>query len=227
MGFLATETLGGPRQRWPRLSSPGNVGQWGLTLKGLGPGPGVGRPCVLPDAPAVRARAGSSVPLPRPVKGVRGFRVLSTDYHEAVVDVRLGRAGQTAKMLLLFGRQSTSSFLTMKKFMDICETLKLTNRMAVLPKDGKVVPRGAWARTGPLLAPRPPCGGCRTDPWNLAARLARCRAVHAGAPSQLPAEPAEAARTRMRVLCSVGAVTCTIVGEDVSACRWARLTAGV
>ncbi|XP_032335036.1 epididymal-specific lipocalin-10 [Camelus ferus] len=71
-----------------------------------------------------------------PVKGVRGFRVLSTDYHEGVVDVRLGRAEQTAKMLLLFSRQSTSSFLTMKKFMDICETLKLTNRMAVLPKDG-------------------------------------------------------------------------------------------
>ncbi|XP_006218321.2 epididymal-specific lipocalin-10 [Vicugna pacos] len=69
------------------------------------------------------------------LKGVRGFRVLSTDYHEGVVDMRLGRAGQTAKMLLLFSRQSTSSFLSMKKFMDICETLKLTNRVAVLPKD--------------------------------------------------------------------------------------------
>lgn len=40
------------------------------------------------------------------VKGVEGFRVLSTDYSYGVVDVRLGRAGRTSKTLLLFSESS-------------------------------------------------------------------------------------------------------------------------
>ncbi|KAM8802786.1 epididymal-specific lipocalin-10 [Rhynchonycteris naso] len=56
---------------------------------------------------------------PRPVKGVKGFRVLSTDYSYGVVDLRLGRASQTSKTVLLFSRQNVSSFLSMKKFADI------------------------------------------------------------------------------------------------------------
>lgn len=39
---------------------------------------------------------------PCPVKGVQGFRVLSTDYSYGVVDLRLGRAGRTSKTLLFF-----------------------------------------------------------------------------------------------------------------------------
>nr|XP_031305408.1 epididymal-specific lipocalin-10 [Camelus dromedarius] len=169
--------------------------RWGVAVHGLPGHRDPGWPTTA-LAPAV---------LPRELKGVRGFRVLSTDYHEAVVDVRLGRAGQTAKMLLLFGesstrapeagalrrrgvralergrplpcphtraggalasspqgtspttrtlcRQSTSSFLTMKKFMDICETLKLTNRMAVLPKDEtrcRPLPAAKQTTAGPV-----------------------------------------------------------------------------
>ncbi|KAF6327494.1 lipocalin 10 [Rhinolophus ferrumequinum] len=69
------------------------------------------------------------------LKGVEGFRVLSTDYSYGVVDVRLGRAGRTSKTLLLFSRQNTSSFLSMKKFVDICEILELTRGSTILPKD--------------------------------------------------------------------------------------------
>nr|XP_045372270.1 epididymal-specific lipocalin-10 [Camelus bactrianus] len=117
--------------------------RWGVAVHGLPGHRDPGWPTTA-LAPAV---------LPRELKGVRGFRVLSTDYHEGVVDVRLGRAGQTAKMLLLFSRQSTSSFLTMKKFMDICETLKLTNRMAVLPKDEtrcRPLPAAKQTTAGPV-----------------------------------------------------------------------------
>ncbi|KAM5260189.1 epididymal-specific lipocalin-10 [Hipposideros larvatus] len=69
------------------------------------------------------------------LKGVEGFRVLSTDYSYGVVDVRLGRAGRTSKTLLFFSRQNTSSFLSMKKFVDICEILELTRDATILPKD--------------------------------------------------------------------------------------------
>ncbi|XP_034872449.1 epididymal-specific lipocalin-10 [Mirounga leonina] len=67
--------------------------------------------------------------------GVEGFHVLSTDYSYGVVYVRLGRAGRTSKTLLLFSRQNTSSFPSMKKFVDICEILELANGVTVLPKD--------------------------------------------------------------------------------------------
>ncbi|XP_039714798.1 epididymal-specific lipocalin-10 [Pteropus medius] len=72
------------------------------------------------------------------VKGVAGFRVLTTDYSSGVVAVHLGRAGRTSRTLLFFSRQSTSSFLSLKKFVDICEVLELTRGMTVLPKDGNV-----------------------------------------------------------------------------------------
>ncbi|TEA29708.1 hypothetical protein DBR06_SOUSAS510307, partial [Sousa chinensis] len=37
----------------------------------------------------------------RPVKGVAGFHVLTSDYKDSVVYLRLGRAGQATKTLLL------------------------------------------------------------------------------------------------------------------------------
>nr|XP_019612240.1 PREDICTED: epididymal-specific lipocalin-10 [Rhinolophus sinicus] len=83
------------------------------------------------------------------LKGVQGFRVLSTDYSYGVVDVRLGRAGRTSKTLLLFSRQNTSSFLSVKKFVDICEILELTRGSTILPKDGKMWTQGF--RATPLL----------------------------------------------------------------------------
>nr|XP_012421433.1 PREDICTED: uncharacterized protein LOC101365334 [Odobenus rosmarus divergens] len=61
------------------------------------------------------------------VGGVEGFHVLFTDYSYGVVYVRLGRAGRTSKTLLLLSRQDTSSFPSMKKFVDICEILELAN----------------------------------------------------------------------------------------------------
>ncbi|XP_004410798.1 PREDICTED: epididymal-specific lipocalin-10-like [Odobenus rosmarus divergens] len=70
-----------------------------------------------------------------PLKGVEGFHVLFTDYSYGVVYVRLGRAGRTSKTLLLLSRQDTSSFPSMKKFVDICEILELANGVTVLPKD--------------------------------------------------------------------------------------------
>nr|KAF6433705.1 hypothetical protein HJG59_008792 [Molossus molossus] len=70
-----------------------------------------------------------------PVRGVEGFRVLSTDYSYGVVDMRLGRAGRTSKTLLLFSRHTVSSFLSMRKFIDICEIRELTRGATVLPKD--------------------------------------------------------------------------------------------
>nr|KAF6433703.1 hypothetical protein HJG59_008792 [Molossus molossus] len=69
------------------------------------------------------------------LRGVEGFRVLSTDYSYGVVDMRLGRAGRTSKTLLLFSRHTVSSFLSMRKFIDICEIRELTRGATVLPKD--------------------------------------------------------------------------------------------
>ncbi|XP_004417429.1 PREDICTED: epididymal-specific lipocalin-10-like [Odobenus rosmarus divergens] len=70
-----------------------------------------------------------------PLKGVEGFHVLSTDYSYGVVYVHLGRAGRTSKTLLVLSRQDTSSYPSMKKFLDICEILELANGGTVLPKD--------------------------------------------------------------------------------------------
>uniref|UniRef100_A0A8C6FCH8 Lipocalin/cytosolic fatty-acid binding domain-containing protein n=1 Tax=Monodon monoceros TaxID=40151 RepID=A0A8C6FCH8_MONMO len=70
------------------------------------------------------------------VKGVAGFHVLISDYKDSVVYLRLGRrAGQATKTLLLLSRQSTASFLSMRKFIDVCEALELTRSVTVLPKD--------------------------------------------------------------------------------------------
>uniref|UniRef100_A0ABI8A9I1 Lipocalin 10 n=1 Tax=Felis catus TaxID=9685 RepID=A0ABI8A9I1_FELCA len=97
----------------------------------------------------------------RPVKGVEGFHVLSTDYSFGVVYLRLGRAGRTAKMLLFLSRRNTSSFPSMKRFVDICETLELADGVTVLPKDGNTWSRALPPtphRPGPRHAwPRPPC----------------------------------------------------------------------
>ncbi|XP_022357147.1 epididymal-specific lipocalin-10 [Enhydra lutris kenyoni] len=70
------------------------------------------------------------------VGGVEGFHVLSTDYSYGVVYMRLGRAGRTSRTLLLFSRQNTSSFPSMRKFIDICEILEVAHSVTVLPKDG-------------------------------------------------------------------------------------------
>uniref|UniRef100_G1LJY2 Lipocalin/cytosolic fatty-acid binding domain-containing protein n=1 Tax=Ailuropoda melanoleuca TaxID=9646 RepID=G1LJY2_AILME len=70
------------------------------------------------------------------LKGVEGFPMLSTDYSYGVVCVRLGRAGRTSKTLLFFSRENTSSFPSMRKFVDVCEILEVANGVTVLPKDG-------------------------------------------------------------------------------------------
>ncbi|XP_040317489.1 epididymal-specific lipocalin-10, partial [Herpailurus yagouaroundi] len=68
------------------------------------------------------------------VKGVEGFHVLSTDYSFGAVYLRLGRAG----------RRNKSSFPSMKRFTDSCETLELADGVTVLPKDGDT-----WSRALP------------------------------------------------------------------------------
>ncbi|XDA73416.1 hypothetical protein R6Z07F_003639 [Ovis aries] len=70
------------------------------------------------------------------LRGVEGFRVMVPDYSASVVYLRLGRAGRTTRTLLLFSRQPTCSFLSMRKFINACEALGLASRVAVLPKDG-------------------------------------------------------------------------------------------
>ncbi|XP_044899380.1 epididymal-specific lipocalin-10-like isoform X2 [Felis catus] len=120
----------------PSPDAPPSWGTWGERRDGrpahgggqAGRGPGGSRGLSTPPA-----RPASL--LSRPVKGVEGFHVLSTDYSFGVVYLRLGRAGRTAKMLLFLSRRNTSSFPSMKRFVDICETLELADGVTVLPKD--------------------------------------------------------------------------------------------
>uniref|UniRef100_A0A8D1M787 Lipocalin 10 n=1 Tax=Sus scrofa TaxID=9823 RepID=A0A8D1M787_PIG len=88
-------------------------------------------------------------------RGVEGFRVLSTDYSAGVVDLRLGRAGRATKTLLLFSRRDTSSFLSLKKFADVCRVLELSDALTILPKDGKRGPRRAGCRDSTVPGPTP------------------------------------------------------------------------
>ncbi|XP_049752778.1 epididymal-specific lipocalin-10-like [Elephas maximus indicus] len=69
------------------------------------------------------------------LRGIKAFRVLSTDYSYGVVYVRLGRAGREYKSLLLFSRQTMSSFLKIKEFVDTAEVLELLENATFLPKD--------------------------------------------------------------------------------------------
>ncbi|KAK1333918.1 hypothetical protein QTO34_004916 [Cnephaeus nilssonii] len=94
---------------------------------------------------------------PCALKGVAGFRVLTTDYSSGVVDLRLGRAGRGAKALLLFSRQNETTFPSWRKFVDICEIRELARGATVLPKDGKVRLQGSRAthfRPSPRPAPQ-------------------------------------------------------------------------
>uniref|UniRef100_G1PS97 Lipocalin/cytosolic fatty-acid binding domain-containing protein n=1 Tax=Myotis lucifugus TaxID=59463 RepID=G1PS97_MYOLU len=70
-----------------------------------------------------------------PLKGVEAFRVLTTGYSDAVVDLRLGRAGRRSQALLLLSRQKETTFPSMRRFVDICEIRELTAGATVLPKD--------------------------------------------------------------------------------------------
>nr|XP_012639854.1 epididymal-specific lipocalin-10 [Microcebus murinus] len=71
------------------------------------------------------------------VRGVKAFRVVSTDYTYGLVYLQLGRADRNHKTLLLFHRQNVSSFQNLKEFMDKCDVLALSEAAVVLPKDGK------------------------------------------------------------------------------------------
>ncbi|XP_036039265.1 epididymal-specific lipocalin-10 [Onychomys torridus] len=69
------------------------------------------------------------------LKGIKGFHVLSTDYTYGLVYLRLGRGANNYKSLLLFNRQNISSFLSLREFLDKCDTLQLTKQATILPKD--------------------------------------------------------------------------------------------
>ncbi|XP_068844953.1 epididymal-specific lipocalin-10 [Capricornis sumatraensis] len=144
-----------PREHVPVGTDARMCGQPTVAQSWLGwhvprsPGLGVGGFAALPDGPSVRvvgARgpleglqcSGASwglCPSSLPVRGVEGFRVMVPDYSASVVYLRLGRAGRTTRTLLLFSRQPTCSFLSMKTFISACEALGLASRVAVLPKD--------------------------------------------------------------------------------------------
>nr|KAF6280292.1 lipocalin 10 [Pipistrellus kuhlii] len=70
-----------------------------------------------------------------PLKGVAGFRVLTTDYRAGVVDLRLGRTGRGPKALLLLSRQKETAFASWRTFVEFCEVRELTRGATVLPKD--------------------------------------------------------------------------------------------
>ncbi|XP_062938737.1 epididymal-specific lipocalin-10 [Cynocephalus volans] len=70
-----------------------------------------------------------------PVRGVKAFHVLSTDYSSGLVYLRLGRAGRSRRSLLLFSRQNVSTFQSLREFVDTCETLELSKDLIILPKD--------------------------------------------------------------------------------------------
>uniref|UniRef100_H0XUB1 Lipocalin 10 n=1 Tax=Otolemur garnettii TaxID=30611 RepID=H0XUB1_OTOGA len=71
----------------------------------------------------------------QPVRGVKAFRVLATDYSYGLVYLQLGRVAITHRTLLLLHRQNVSSFQNLRDFMDWCDILALTKTAVVLPKD--------------------------------------------------------------------------------------------
>lgn len=61
--------------------------------------------------------------------------------------------GLTLTLLPTAGRENTSSFPNMRKFVDVCEILEVANGVTVLPKDGNRWRRALWSRSTPHLAP--------------------------------------------------------------------------
>lgn len=53
------------------------------------------------------------------------------------------------------GRRDTSSFLSLKKFADVCRVLELSDALTILPKDGKRGPRRAGCRDSTVPGPTP------------------------------------------------------------------------
>ncbi|XP_008592400.1 PREDICTED: epididymal-specific lipocalin-10 [Galeopterus variegatus] len=74
-----------------------------------------------------------------PVRGVKAFHVLSTDYSSGLVYLRLGRAGRSRQRRCGSdpspGRQNVSTFQSLREFVDTCETLELSKDLTILPKD--------------------------------------------------------------------------------------------
>ncbi|XP_006163447.1 epididymal-specific lipocalin-10 [Tupaia chinensis] len=70
-----------------------------------------------------------------PLRGVKAFHVLSTDYRSGLVYLRLGRAGRDYKNLMLFSRQNVSSVQSLWSLRDASEMLGLAQGVAFLPKD--------------------------------------------------------------------------------------------
>ncbi|KAF3820908.1 hypothetical protein GH733_011061 [Mirounga leonina] len=91
-----------------------------------------------------------------------GFSVLparrALRWPRARVRPQTARAGGSDPVILLptAGRQNTSSFPSMKKFVDICEILELANGVTVLPKDGNRRPRALLCRPTARPAPSGP-----------------------------------------------------------------------
>ncbi|XP_069871193.1 epididymal-specific lipocalin-10 isoform X9 [Dipodomys merriami] len=69
------------------------------------------------------------------LKGVKGLHVLSTDYSFGLVLLRLGRTHRNHRSLLLLSRQNTSSFASVREFLDTCHELQLSAQATILPKD--------------------------------------------------------------------------------------------
>ncbi|XP_075414952.1 epididymal-specific lipocalin-10 [Tenrec ecaudatus] len=83
------------------------------------------------------------------LRGIKAFRVLSTDYSSGLVHLRLGRADRERRTLLLLSRDTGSSFRSLKDFVDMAKVLELLPGMLVLPKDAS-----------PLTFSEPDCATC-------------------------------------------------------------------
>lgn len=65
------------------------------------------------------------------------------------------RASDVMTPLPPAGRRDTSSFLSLKKFADVCRVLELSDALTILPKDGKRGPRRAGCRDSTVPGPTP------------------------------------------------------------------------
>ena len=100
-------------------------------------------------------------------------------------------------MLPTAGRENTSSFPSMRKFVDVCEILEVANGVTVLPKDGNRRRQALWSGSTPHLAPLRPVelshgawrqGGGRASGPSFLRSAAVCKTMGVP-PSRPPSAP--------------------------------------
>lgn len=136
--------------RGTRLRPEGSCEQRGLTQGPVWcppPGPRQGHP------PASE-QEGTEGPSPSPARCPAGSE--GTAGAAGRVRPQTARAGADLDLLPTAGRENTSSFPSMRKFVDVCEILEVANGVTVLPKDGNRWRQALRSRSTPHLAPLRP-----------------------------------------------------------------------